>query len=142
MRQSDQPAVLAPASAKVNDLWPRAMPVTLDYPTLGERIHYEADRLLSTKRAGRFILLGTFSGFLIVCGALLRILFAQNEPVGIFPALWWAMVRVVNTGTFASEETFTFAAIAFFCTLSGWFVVATLIGVNRYIFPISLPPKK
>lgn len=117
---------------------PTAAPILLSTPTIGEKIHYELDRLLLTNAASRFILLATISGLLVVFGALLRIIFAQSGSVGIFSALWWAVVRVINTGTFASEETYTDATIAFFCTLSGWFVVASLIGMGNTFSPAFL----
>lgn len=56
----------------------------------------------------------------------------SSESVGILSALWWALIRVIDTGAFGDEETYSGALIAFICSLCGLVVVASLIGTCDY----------
>ncbi len=101
-------------------------------PTFGEKLYYELDRLLSWSPAARFLLLAGISFGLIFICAILYMIFAP-ESVDLFTALWWALVRVIDTGAFGDEEYFGPAFIAVICAICGLAVVASLIG--KKIFP-------
>lgn len=105
------------------------MPDTLNLlpPSWRDRIYYEIDRLLSWSPVARFFLLGSVSFGLIFICSLLHMVFS-SESVGILSALWWALIRVIDTGAFGDEETYSGALIAFICSLCGLVVVASLIG--------------
>lgn len=93
---------------------------------MSERLRYEIDRLLSGSSGARFILLGVISLALILVCAVLAV---AVEGISFHSAVWWALVRVLNTSAFADEESYLSAAVAMLCALGGMLVVASLIGI-------------
>lgn len=101
---------------------------------MAERLWYEIDRLLSASHGARFILLGAISVLLIfICSVFAMIV----EGISFHSAIWWALIRVLDTAAFGDEERYLSAAVAMLCALGGMLVVASLIGARRGCLSLS-----
>lgn len=94
-------------------------------PTLSERLSYDLDRWLSAHAASRFLLLGLVAlASIFFCAILISVI----EGMPIHSAIWWALIRVIDTAAFGGEERYGASLVAFVSSISGMVVVASLIG--------------
>ncbi|KAL6063398.1 Ion channel CASTOR, variant 2 [Balamuthia mandrillaris] len=123
-----------------------------NFPSLLDKLRYKVDYFLSAKKYARFLALFGISFLLVTFCALLADLVVPDPSFHFGEAMWWSMVRVIDTGSletssFASsspvarseededEETTGYydgaavRAVSVFTTLCGLAVVASLIGL-------------
>ncbi|KAL6068802.1 Ion channel CASTOR [Balamuthia mandrillaris] len=104
-------------------------------PGLAERLHYKVDFYLSGSRYARFILLGTVSlALTLLCACLAYVVLGRDShhhpDFSFGEAMWWAMVRMIDTGALESEDVAPASRLlSVFATLCGLAVVASLIGL-------------
>ncbi|HEY4939953.1 MAG TPA: hypothetical protein VII56_00875 [Rhizomicrobium sp.] len=101
--------------------------------SLAERLRYEFDKSMA---AGPIALIGWLAllSFVMVAfaGAVLAIThFAQDDakPLGFIEAFWESLMRTLDSGTMGGDTGWGFRLVMLFVTLTGIFVVSTLIGV-------------
>jgi ion channel POLLUX/CASTOR len=101
--------------------------------SVAERLRYEFDKSMA---AGPIALIGWLAVISLVmiafAGAVLAITqFAQDDakPLGFIEAFWEALMRTLDSGTMGGDTGWGFRLVMLFVTLTGIFVVSTLIGV-------------
>lgn len=105
-----------------------------DVPSLGDKVRYQVDRFLSWSPMARFLGLFGLSFLLVVLSAVLATLVMpapQNpgESFDFLEAMWWAMTRVADSGTFSGDTGTAVRFVGVLATLAGVGVVALLIGL-------------
>ena len=101
--------------------------------SLAERLRYEFDKSMA---AGPIALIGWLAVISLVmigfAGAVLTIThFAQDDgkPLDFIEAFWESLMRTLDSGTMGGDTGWGFRLVMLFVTLTGIFVVSTLIGV-------------
>lgn len=77
-----------------------------DSPTFGQKVRYQIDRFLSWRPLARILGLFLLSLALVAICAGLALLTvppgaAEGEGFDFFGAMWWSLMRVIDTGTMA-----------------------------------------
>lgn len=108
--------------------------MTPELPGRGDRFRYQLDRFLSFGPAARFVGLLVLSLVLVLVGAVLVLVVMPARPEGtqrfdFLEALWWAMTRMLDAGTFTGDEGALVRFTGLLATLAGVGVVALLIGL-------------
>jgi len=104
--------------------------------TLGQRLRYRFDNIMSAGPIALIAWLAVLSLVLIAITALI-IFLANAAPtdeagnkLGFFPLMWFALMRTLDAGTMGGDEGAPMLLIAsLFVTLGGIFIVSTLIGI-------------
>lgn len=101
--------------------------------SLPERLRYEFDKSMA---AGPIALIGWLAvislAMISFAGLVLTITqFAQDDgkPLGFIEAFWESLMRTLDSGTMGGDTGWGFRLVMLFVTLTGIFVVSTLIGV-------------
>ncbi len=104
-------------------------------PTLGARLRYRFDLALSR---GPLVVIG-YLGLVMLAIIVVASIFIWafqlkgvngGEPIGSpFDAFWQAMLRVVDSGTFAADATWPTRLVGLFVTICGIFLAGSLIGL-------------
>jgi voltage-gated potassium channel Kch len=101
--------------------------------TVLERMRYEFDKSMA---AGPIAVIGWLAVLSLVlvafAGLVLTIThFAQDDgkPLGFIEAFWESLMRTLDSGTMGGDTGWGFRLVMLFVTLTGIFVVSTLIGV-------------
>lgn len=105
-----------------------------DSPTFGQKVRYQIDRFLSWSPLARILGLFLLSLALVAICAGLALLTvppgaAEGEGFDFFEAMWWSLMRVIDTGTMAEDRGLLVRSVAVLSTLCGIMVVAILIGL-------------
>jgi voltage-gated potassium channel Kch len=101
-------------------------------PTLGERLRYKFDNLMSRGTPALIGLLAAASTVLVVTFGVISVFVAEDEvrEEGIARTLWMSMMRALDPGTVAGDEgNGLFLFVMLLVTLGGLFIVAALVGV-------------
>jgi voltage-gated potassium channel Kch len=97
------------------------------------RLRYRFDSALSRGPWTVVLWLAAVTGGLVVVGAAVvagfRLGIAGGKPVGFLEAFWQTLLRVLDTGTFASDAGWELRIVSLLVTLSGIFVATSLIGL-------------
>lgn len=109
------------------------MPVTpRKKPTFSEKVRYYIDLFMSSSSSSQFIGLFALSFILVTLCAIL-IVAVSPETSGLkdnlLEAMWWAMIRVIDTSGLANDQGALVRLVAVLATLSGIMVVALLISL-------------
>jgi voltage-gated potassium channel Kch len=98
-----------------------------------ERLRYEFDKSMA---AGPIAVIGWLAVVSLImigfAGLVLTIThFAQDDgkPLGFIEAFWESLMRTLDSGTMGGDTGWGFRLVMLFVTLTGIFVVSTLIGV-------------
>ena len=101
--------------------------------TIAERLRYEFDKSMA---AGPIAVIGWLAvvSFVMIAfaGAVLTVTrFAQEggQPLDFVEAFWESLMRTLDSGTMGGDTGWGFRIVMLFVTLTGIFVVSTLIGV-------------
>ncbi|MEI9992735.1 MAG: hypothetical protein WDM86_22210 [Rhizomicrobium sp.] len=101
--------------------------------TVAERLRYEFDKSMA---AGPIAVIGWLAvvSFVMIAfaGLVLTISrFAQEggQPLDFIEAFWESLMRTLDSGTMGGDTGWGFRIVMLFVTLTGIFVVSTLIGV-------------
>jgi Trk K+ transport system NAD-binding subunit len=104
--------------------------------TRGQRLRYRFDVALSRGPSVVIGWLGLLTLAIIVIGAVIMALLSMRgvngvgNPTPSFPdALWQAMLRIVDAGTFAADATWGTRLLGLLITLCGIFIAGSLIGL-------------
>ena len=101
-------------------------------PTLGERLRYKFDNLMSRGTPALIGLLAAASAVLVVTFGVISVFVADEEvrQEGIARTLWMSMMRALDPGTVAGDEgNGLFLFVMLLVTIGGLFIVAALVGV-------------
>jgi voltage-gated potassium channel Kch len=101
-------------------------------PTLGERLRYKFDNLMSRGTPALIGLLAAASTVLVITFGVISVFVADDEvrEEGIARTLWMSMMRALDPGTVAGDEgNGLFLFVMLLVTLGGLFIVAALVGV-------------
>lgn len=104
-------------------------------PGLGAKIRYRFDLALSRGPLVVIGYLGLVMLAIIVVASIFIWVFQLKgvnggEPIGSpFDAFWQAMLRVVDSGTFAADATWPTRIVGLFITMCGIFLAGSLIGL-------------
>ena len=104
-------------------------------PSLGAKLRYRFDLALSR---GPLVVIG-YLGLVMLAIIVVASIFIWafqlkgvngGEPIGSpFDAFWQAMLRVVDSGTFAADATWPTRLVGLFITICGIFLAGSLIGL-------------
>ncbi|MEO6060686.1 MAG: hypothetical protein ABIQ99_01960, partial [Thermoflexales bacterium] len=103
-------------------------------PTLSQRIRYLFDNIMGRGPVALIGLLLVLTLALVLFIATVLVIGGvapgdAREPLHFIEALWLAMVRTLDAGTFGEDTGWRFRLIMLIDTLGGVFIVAALIGV-------------
>ncbi|MBP8242707.1 MAG: hypothetical protein KAX36_10025, partial [Thermoflexales bacterium] len=103
-------------------------------PTLSQRIRYAFDNVMARGSIALIGLLLVLTLALVLVIATVLVLGGvapgdAREPLHFIEALWLAVVRTLDAGTFGNDTGWRFRLIMLIDTLGGVFIVAALIGV-------------
>jgi voltage-gated potassium channel Kch len=104
----------------------------VDAPSRLDRVRYYVDLFMSSSPASRF--LGLFGISFVVVAVCAGLALLASPPDGdlsgnFLEAMWWALIRVVDSGGMAEDKGAAVRLVAVFATLCGVMVVALLIGL-------------
>jgi hypothetical protein len=119
--------LLSPAAADDDALAPNNPAMAGRSSSWPAHLMYRVDLLLSFSGSARFIALGTVSAVLVLLCGLLA--FVVVPDVRLSEALWWSLVRFIDTGRFGDESSRAVRAVAFLSTVGGLVVLASLVGL-------------
>lgn len=131
-RRTATPTRTGPAGSASLDAGPAAPAAK---PTLGARARYRFDLALSRGPMVVIGYLGLVMLAIIVAASLLIWIFQLKgvnggQPIGSpFDAFWQAMLRVVDSGTFAGDATWPTRVVSLLITIAGIFLAGSLIGL-------------
>ncbi|MEI9888897.1 MAG: hypothetical protein WDN08_20820 [Rhizomicrobium sp.] len=101
--------------------------------SMAERLRYEFDKSMA---AGPIALIGWLAVISLVmigfAGLVLTVTRFSQEggaPLGFVEAFWESLMRTLDSGTMGGDTGWGFRIVMLFVTLTGIFVVSTLIGV-------------
>ena len=101
--------------------------------TFWERMRYRFDNTMSKGAPALIIWLGLLSLVLILLAALIltagRIGPGGGEGLNFGEAAWESLMRTLDSGTMGGDEGWGFRFVMLGVTLSGIFIISTLIGV-------------
>jgi K+/H+ antiporter YhaU regulatory subunit KhtT len=102
--------------------------------TISQRIRYAFDNVMGRGSVALIGLLLILTLALVLTIATVLVLGGvapgdANEPLHFVEALWLAMVRTLDAGTFGADTGWRFRLIMLIDTLGGVFIVAALIGI-------------
>jgi voltage-gated potassium channel Kch len=104
-------------------------------PTVGAKLRYRFDLALSR---GPLVVIGYLGlamlAIIVVASVFIWVFQLKGvnggEPIGSpFDAFWQAMLRVVDSGTFAADATWPTRIVGLFVTICGIFLAGSLIGL-------------
>jgi len=103
-------------------------------PTFSQRIRYLFDNIMGRGSVALIGLLLVLTLALVLIIATVLVIGGvapgdAKQPLGFFEALWLAVVRTLDAGTFGNDTGWRFRLIMLIDTLGGVFIVAALIGV-------------
>src|SRR6478609_8924348 len=104
-------------------------------PSIGAKLRYRFDLALSRGPLVVIGYLGLVMLAIIVVASIFIWIFQLKgvnggEPIGSpFDAFWQAMLRVVDSGTFAADATWPTRIVGLFITICGIFLAGSLIGL-------------
>jgi hypothetical protein len=100
--------------------------------TVRQRIRYRIDNALSRGVGALLLWLGLFTAVVILVVAIIAWLLnlgPGDSEVGFLEALWLAMTRSLDPGTFSGDEGLKFRMLMLLITMTGIFVVSFIIGL-------------
>jgi Trk K+ transport system NAD-binding subunit len=105
-----------------------------EVPTISQRIRYAFDNVMARGSIALIGLLLVLTLALVLVIATVLVLGGvapgdAREPLHFIEALWLAVVRTLDAGTFGNDTGWRFRLIMLIDTLGGVFIVAALIGV-------------
>ncbi|NCF45488.1 MAG: potassium transporter TrkA [Proteobacteria bacterium] len=102
-------------------------------PTLLQKIQYRFDNTLSSGSSAIIAWLAIISTMLVIVFGAIYVIsglsMPDSEGMGFFEAAWQALMRSVDPGTIAGDEGWSFRLFGLLITISGIFILSTLIGV-------------
>jgi ion channel POLLUX/CASTOR len=105
-------------------------------PTFRERLSYRFDSLMSRGTlaliGGLFVISLTIifiAAAVVSIGGLITAPEGSSAPMSFGEAAWESLMRTLDSGTMGGDTGWGFRTVMFVVTLSGIFVVSTLIGV-------------
>lgn len=104
--------------------------------TFGQKFRYKFDNTMSKGAGALMMWLGIIT-LIIILIATAIILFGVNpqgedgtaQPLGVFDALWESLMRSMDAGTVAGDKGWPYRILMLLVTLSGIFILSTLIGI-------------
>jgi hypothetical protein len=124
-RRASSPGTTATASDK-------AITVKPPQPSIRQTLRYRFDALLSRGPFGVIILLLVATMTFVLLASLIFALADMHyggDTSGFGEDFWQSMLRVLDSGTFASDVQWPVRVVALIVTLSGIFIASALIGV-------------
>ena len=101
--------------------------------SLTARLRYRFDNAMARGPIIVIAYLALLSVVIVALAAVIAVVagftFAGGESSGFFEAIWQAMLRMVDAGTFAAETAWPTRALAFVVTILGIFLAGSLIGL-------------
>lgn len=100
--------------------------------TVRQRLRYRIDNALSRGIGALLLWLGLLTAGIILVIAVIAWLLnlgPGDAEVGFFEALWLAMTRSLDPGTFSGDEGLKFRILMLIITMTGIFVVSFIIGL-------------
>ncbi|MCC7493799.1 MAG: NAD-binding protein [Fimbriimonadaceae bacterium] len=100
-------------------------------PTLGERLRYRFDALMSKGPVAMMAMLALISALIVLgISAVVALLGVAPDDTGFGKLVWMSLMRTFDAGNMADDEgSLAFVAAMLLVTLAGIFIVSTLIGV-------------
>jgi len=102
-------------------------------PTFSQRLKYAFDNTLASGSSAIIAWLAIISAILVIVFGVIYVVTGLNMPdaegMGFFEALWQALMRSVDPGTVAGDEGWGFRLVGLLITISGIFILSTLIGI-------------
>jgi ion channel POLLUX/CASTOR len=102
-------------------------------PSLIDRLRYRLDTAFSRGNIVVILWLAAVVGAVIVAAAavvtLLNVTFGGARKEGLFESAWQSLVRVLDTGTIASDYGWQTRIVALVITLAGILIASSLIGL-------------
>lgn len=102
-------------------------------PSLIDRLRYRLDTAFSRGNIVVILWLAAVVGAVIVAAAavvtLLNVTFGGAHKEGLFESAWQSLVRVLDTGTIASDYGWQTRIVALVITLAGILIASSLIGL-------------
>jgi len=99
----------------------------------GAHLRYRFDNTMARGPIVVIAYLALLSLLIVIAAAVISVLaglvFAGGESTGFFEAVWQAMLRMVDAGTFAAETAWPTRLLAFVVTIGGIFLAGSLIGL-------------
>ncbi|HWA67803.1 MAG TPA: hypothetical protein VG899_15685 [Mycobacteriales bacterium] len=128
-RRRRRPSAAQPAGARSAD---GALIVRKAEPSTREVARYRFDALLSRGPMGVILLLlAVTMAFVVVSAAIISLAHLEYGGThrGFGEDFWQSLLRVLDSGTFASDTDWAVRVIALIVTLSGIFIASALIGI-------------
>ena len=102
-------------------------------PSFKEKSRYKFDNLMSKGPSAMIGLLGVLSLVTVIIAGIVywgfRLTSDGEEPMNIFEGFWQGLMRAMDPGTVAGDVDWVFRLFGFVITLSGIFILSTLIGI-------------
>lgn len=99
-------------------------------PTLGEKLSYRIDNLMSLNPAFKLVgLFGLTSVLVLIGGTAYWFIRRGEDGQDFIHGLWAAWTFIADAGTQGSEESFATRAAAMFITVGGMMIFALLLGL-------------
>lgn len=100
--------------------------------TLGQRIRYWFDNLMSKGTASLLLILGIITAIVVIIGGLAAVALGGPDGKGAEStggSIWFTLMHAINTGVLAKEEgTVPYLIVMTIVTLVGIFITSFLIG--------------
>ena len=100
--------------------------------TLGQRLKYGFDNLMSKGTASLLLILGIITAVVVIAGGLLSVMLGGPDGTGAEStggSIWFTLMHAINTGVLAKEEgTVPYLFVMTIVTLVGIFITSFLIG--------------
>ncbi|MDD4148832.1 MAG: hypothetical protein PHE33_02275 [Bacteroidales bacterium] len=102
-------------------------------PSFKEKSRYKFDNLMSKGPSAMIGLLGLLSLITVIIAGFVywgfRLTSDGEEPMNVFEGFWQGLMRAMDPGTVAGDVDWVFRLFGFVITLSGIFILSTLIGI-------------
>ena len=102
-------------------------------PSPGARLRYRFDNTLARGPVVVVAYLALVSLFIVALAAFIVVIgglsYDGERPTGFLEAMWQAMLRTLDPGTFSGETGWPIRFVALGVTLAGLFIVVALIGL-------------
>lgn len=100
--------------------------------TLGQKLRYSFDNLMSKGTASLLLILGIITAIVVVIGGLASVALGGPDGTGAEStggSIWFTLMHAINTGVLAKEEgTVPYLFVMTIVTLVGIFITSFLIG--------------
>jgi len=102
-------------------------------PSFKQKFSYFFDNTLSRGTGAIIALLSIFTLLAVLVFALIYILigipFSETEKFTFFEAMWQSLMRSLDSGTVAGDTSWVLRGVGILVTISGIFILSTLIGI-------------